>query len=50
VKKHEEVNNQNSCLNRAMGDEMLFILLGRDLAAPAAVEASKDLTRSGHAD
>jgi hypothetical protein len=39
VKKHEELNDSRSCLNRARADEWLFVLLGRDRAAPAAVRA-----------
>lgn len=35
--KSEELTNPNSCLNKAKCDEMCFVLLGRDSAAPAAV-------------
>jgi hypothetical protein len=39
VKKREELADSKSCLNKAYDDEMLFILLGRDIAAPAAIMA-----------
>lgn len=35
--KTEELNNPQSCLNRAAPDEMLFVLLSRDIAAPATI-------------
>lgn len=35
--KREELRNGDSCLNRALFDEMLFVLLGRDVAAPATI-------------
>lgn len=37
MKKCDELSDPNSCLNKAKDDEQLFVLLGRDLAAPAAV-------------
>lgn len=37
--KVEELKNPASCLSRARDHEMLFILLGRDVAAPAAIRA-----------
>lgn len=37
MKKTEELSNPNSCLNKAKPDELLFVLLGRDKAAPWAV-------------
>lgn len=37
--KRQELVNPNSCLNRACDDEMLFVLIGRDKAAPAAIRA-----------
>lgn len=37
--KHEEMSDPDSCLNKARDDEMLFVLLGRDPAGPAAIEA-----------
>jgi ribosomal protein S27AE len=35
--KREELTNQDSCLNRAKDDEMVFTLLARDVAAPRAI-------------
>ena len=35
----KELFNPNSCLNKAKDDEMLFVLLGRDPAAPVAIRA-----------
>lgn len=37
--KRDELRNPSSCLNKARDDEMLFVLLGRDAAAPAAIYA-----------
>lgn len=37
--KRDELSDPNSCLNRAEDDEMLFVLLGRDEAAPATIRA-----------
>lgn len=37
--KRDELADPKSCLNRARDDEMVFVLLGRDVAAPAAVRA-----------
>lgn len=37
MRKREEVANPSSCLNRAREDEMIFVLLGRDVATPAAI-------------
>lgn len=37
--KKEEVADSNSCLNKAKNDELLFVLLGRDIAAPVAIHA-----------
>lgn len=37
--KSEELANPNSCLNKARNNEMLFVLLARDPAAPAAIRA-----------
>jgi hypothetical protein len=39
MRKRDELNDPTSCLNRAAYDEMTFVLLGRDRAAPAAVRA-----------
>lgn len=35
--KRDELANPNSCLNKAKDDEPIFVLLGRDIAAPYAV-------------
>lgn len=35
--KRDELTNKQSCLNRAADDEMLFVLLARDVAAPATI-------------
>lgn len=40
--KRDEVSEPNSCLNKAKDDEMIFVLLGRDPAAPHAVRAWVD--------
>ena len=39
MKKRDELSSPNSCLNKAKDGEWLFVLLGRDKAAIAAVEA-----------
>jgi hypothetical protein len=39
MKKRDELTDPSSCMSRARDDEMTFVLLGRDLAAPAAVLA-----------
>jgi hypothetical protein len=39
VIKSEELKNPRSCMNRARDDEIVFVLLGRDAAAPAAIRA-----------
>lgn len=37
--KRDELANPDSCLNRAENSEMVFVLLGRDEAAPATIRA-----------
>jgi len=37
--KREELANPASCLNRANDDEMVFVLLERDIASTAAIMA-----------
>jgi hypothetical protein len=37
--KRDELNDPQSCLSRAHDDEMTFVLLARDPAAPVAVRA-----------
>ena len=39
MRKVDELSNPNSCLNKAKDDEMLFVLIGRDVAAPQAIRA-----------
>lgn len=39
MRKRDELTDPTSCLSRAREDEMLFVLLGRDPAAPAAIRA-----------
>ena len=35
--KRDELTTPNSCMSRAKEDEMTFVLLARDVAAPAAI-------------
>lgn len=37
--KRDELTDPNSCMNRARDDEMTFVLLGHDVATPAAIRA-----------
>lgn len=37
MRKVEELSNPGSCMSRAKPDEMTFVLLGRDAAAPHAI-------------
>jgi hypothetical protein len=37
--KYQELTNPRGCLNRAHSDEPIFVLLGRDVAAGAAIRA-----------
>lgn len=39
MRKRDELADPASCLSKAREDELIFVLLGRDLAAPAAVRA-----------
>jgi hypothetical protein len=39
MRKREELVHPSGCLAKAGDDEMLFILLGRDVAAPVAIRA-----------
>ena len=39
MRKNEELTNPESCLNKAKPGEKIFVLLGRDVAAPAAIQA-----------
>lgn len=38
MRKFQELNNANSCLNKAKPNELIFILRGHDLASPFAIE------------
>lgn len=37
--KKEELENPESCWNKAKDDERVFVLLGRDVASPEAIRA-----------
>ena len=37
MRRLEEVQNPLSCLNRAKPNELVFVLLGRDVAAPGVI-------------
>jgi hypothetical protein len=37
MRKRDELTNKSSCMNKAREDEMTFVLLGRDVAAPATI-------------
>lgn len=39
MKKRDELSDPNSCMGRAGDDELTFVLLARDAAAPAAIRA-----------
>jgi hypothetical protein len=39
MRKKDELSDPTSCLNKAHDNEWLFVLLGRDAAAPVAVRA-----------
>lgn len=39
MRKRDELNNPAGCMFRAFDDEMTFVLLGRDKAAPVAIRA-----------
>lgn len=39
MRKREELTNPRSCMSKATEDEMTFVLLGRDAAAPVAIRA-----------
>ena len=39
MKKFRELNDPGSCLNRARDNEIIFVLLARDAAAPATIRA-----------
>lgn len=35
--KREELTNPQSCMSRALADEMTFVMLARDIAAPDTI-------------
>lgn len=37
MKKNDELTNPKSCMSRAADDEMTFVLLARDQAAPQTI-------------
>jgi hypothetical protein len=37
VIKSQELTDPHSCMSRALPDEMTFVLLGRDITAPATI-------------
>lgn len=37
MQKIAELHNADSCLNKANSDELIFVLLGRDIAAPETI-------------
>lgn len=39
MRKRDELSSPASCMSRAKLDEMTFVLLGRDKAAPLAIRA-----------
>jgi len=39
MRKDQELSDPSSCLNKANGNEWIFVLLGRDRAAPVAIRA-----------
>lgn len=39
MRKRDELTNPNGCMFRAADDEMTFVLLGRDVAAPTTIRA-----------
>jgi|SRR5579864_106755 len=53
MRKRDELADPNSCLNRAADDEMIFVLLGHDVAAPHAIREwglERVLRGKNHAD
>lgn len=42
MRKWQELQSPSSCLNKAGLDELIFVLLGRDTAAPVAIRAWAD--------
>ena len=53
MRKRDELSDPRSCWNRARDDEMIFVLLGRDKAAPATIQAwiaERIRLRKNHSD
>lgn len=44
--KQEQINDPNSCWNKAKPDEEVFVLLARDLAAPNTIREWVEIRRS----
>jgi hypothetical protein len=42
MRKRDELHDPNSCINRALDDELTFVLLARDPSAPVAIQAWVD--------
>lgn len=42
MRKKDELSKQETCMAHAHPNEMVFVLLGRDVAAPAAIRAWVD--------
>ena len=43
MKKRDELTDPRSCMSKARDDEMTFVLLGRDAAAPYAIRLWADM-------
>lgn len=43
MKKRDEIDDSESCLNKARDDERVFVLLARDPAAPSAIRRWVDV-------
>lgn len=39
MRKHLELSDPSSCMSKARDNEMTFVLLGRDKAAPVAIRS-----------
>jgi hypothetical protein len=48
--KRDELSNPNSCLNKAMNDEPIFVLRANDPCAPDTIRAWADLAKDYHED
>ena len=45
--KKKELSDPNSCMSKARDDEMTFVLLGRDAAAPTGDSKEKEGVKNG---